>query len=118
MEDFEIFNFNYCKYYLTPDEEGFVNKKLPHELFKNILSYLNQKDMQSTVTVCKLWSRLTVETAKYHESDLIRDFSVFLAKNLDEKIYAEKIKTLNDISFSCTIIESVNLKMLNHPLEI
>ena len=81
----EISGEHYKDYNKTLYEEGVINKTLPFEVFENVLSYLEDMDMQSATAVSHLWSEASIDTAKRKEFSTIKGFAEFLGKKLREE---------------------------------
>ena len=94
---------DYNDFYQSPSD-------LPLELVVNILSNLNDIDMQSTVTVSKSWNIASIDTAKRQQFSLIKDFVNFLRTNLNEKLSDSQRERLFGNGDETIILNSVNLK--------
>ena len=81
-------------YYIPPKEVGLIDNMVPYEIFVQVLSYLDMKNMQSTVVVNNYWNRATIDVAARNELSKVEDFAnQFLVDNLGEEYTFQKISS-------------------------
>lgn len=95
-------DFNMHKYV----EEGVISM-IPTEVFKQILSYLNNKEILSANLVSHFWNKTSLDVVKMDEYSCRNDFIDFLIENIKD---ANREKELTSIKDDSNIFTMKNLK--------
>jgi hypothetical protein len=82
-------------------------KKLPAELFRHILSYLDKQNLKSTTLVNTQWKQLTIAVSKQKEGAQLKPFMDFLTHHLKEKKDLQKNLDFSD----CRSLFDIHVKL-------
>ncbi len=93
------------------EQEWVVDNKMwiPSEIFEQILSYLSDMDRQSTLTVSRCWSIMTIHSAQLQ----IKLYVKTVAEFFNEKLNPSYVKQREKIISLGEIYHSVNLMNVN-----
>ena len=72
--------------------------KIPPEIFENVLSFLNRKDLQKAAAVNSYWKDCVIDWVKYDRYTRALNFIEFLANNLNEDQYPDQVKQLFNLA--------------------
>lgn len=98
------------RYYLPPKDEGLINKTLPVEVFRMILSYVDDREMQTANTVNSTWCKESVISARCTEFLKIDNFLNFLYDHIQKEIYP--IQSKNLLRIETDLKDSINLRQV------
>ncbi|MEX0961448.1 MAG: F-box-like domain-containing protein [Simkaniaceae bacterium] len=106
-------NINYAlPEYALPEEEddnkNFINK-LPYEIFSNILSRLDYKDIKSTATVSEYWNEASIDVACRAQYSAIKTYVDAIRNELKEESYGDQKEKLLKIGSDKKILNSRSL---------
>lgn len=107
----------YKDYNLPSEEEGLINKMLPLEIFKHVLSYLDNRNIQQASFINHFWNATTIDTAKRQEFSKIISFAKFLGENLYQESYASQKEWFFSIAKDTKILNSINLLQVKSSID-
>lgn len=90
-------------------EEGQIEQRLPFELIKQVLFFLDDKTLQSAGTVSRRWCQASVGAAAEKKHDLIKILAGFIGENLNKDRYGNSLEQLAVIDRDITLFSSKNL---------
>lgn len=87
-----------CKhrYDLPPSEEGLIHAVLPDEVFKKILSYLNNKEILSADLVSHFWNKNLMDVVQGETFSSRKKFVDFLVENLVDPARKKELLDLRE----------------------
>ncbi|MEI8364895.1 MAG: F-box protein [Parachlamydiaceae bacterium] len=89
---------------------GQLFKKLPPDVLKKIMNYLDPASLSNLCSVSKDWKTEAIEATKSNEALMIKNFVEFLSENLRGESYANTREGLRAITPGPGILPLVNLK--------
>jgi hypothetical protein len=90
--------------------------RLPFELHKRILFFVDMLGIQLASQVNKLWNKAAIDSVKYRESSSIKTFAYFLREKISKGLSPEQAQRLVAVIEDKKVLESTTLKQIKYSI--